>query len=479
MKGSRAYPSHKKALENTDIKELCQKVQKYKRKNKGAIVITNNDLIAKNLGVTAYKNVYEELARITTIKMLSEIIVISDSTYDYFYIVSGTRELNIKVSSVENFISEETLCKSLTKLPEECIYPCDIPVLKNGEEDQKQLYLVDTPARNLALMPNGFGYVHESLLRLGINHTVVDFDIILYHWFQINRIIDNDGEVYVSEDLAFPADPWKADHYDLWTDDLTVEFFRKFAKNLAEFISKDRPKIIMLSLQQNNEAFNRIFVEEVRKVLEDIVITVGGFSCYNQEIGLKAFPQADYMFVGESDFTIDLLIPRILNGERPGNVSGVLSKYDDKEIPYKAQPLAHELDIIPFPKYEWYDIDTYRNWNGYQLTPVIASRGCRWARCTFCAERFYWRIRTAKNFVDELEWLIKQGCTLFMFNESDLNGAPERLLEICDELIERNIKIRLLGQLRIHVKSDKQFFKKLAKAGFTLRFGVDAFQIML
>ena len=180
--------------------------------------------------------------------------------------------------------------------------------------------------------------------------------------------------------------------------------------------------------------------------------------------------------MGESDFSVDLLIPKLMSGVKPKNISGILSKYDDPSIPYKSQPLAHELDIIPFPKYEWYDLDTYRNWNGYQLTPVIASRGCRWARCTFCAERFYWRIRSAKNFVDELEWLVKQGCTLFMFNESDLNGAPERLLEICDELIARDLKIRLTGQLRIHVKSDKNFFEKLKKAGFTsLRFGVDAF----
>ena len=50
-----------------------------------------------------------------------------------------------------------------------------------------------------------------------------------------------------------------------------------------------------------------------------------------------------------------------------------------------------------------------------------------------------------------------------MFNESDLNGVPERLLEICDELIARNLKIRLTGQLRIHVKSDKSSLRNLNK----------------
>ena len=63
-----------------------------------------------------------------------------------------------------------------------------------------------------------------------------------------------------------------------------------------------------------------------------------------------------------------------------------------------------------------------------------------------------------------------------MFNESDLNGAPETVLQICDEIISRGLKIKLTAQLRIHKKCDRAFYQKLALAGFVaLRFGVDAF----
>ena len=155
---------------------------------------------------------------------------------------------------------------------------------------------------------------------------------------------------------------------------------------------------------------------------------------------------------------------------------GILSRYDDSDWSYIPGPMPHNLDHIEFPKYEWFDLDVYRNFNGYQLTPIIASRGCRWSRCTFCAERFFWRIRSAKNFVDELEWFIDQGCTVYMFNESDLNGMPERVLEICDEILRRDLHVKLTGQLRMHKKCDRDFFQKLSKAGFvSLRFGIDAF----
>ena len=83
-----------------------------------------------------------------------------------------------------------------------------------------------------------------------------------------------------------------------------------------------------------------------------------------------------------------------------------------------------------------------------------------------------------KILLMNLEWLVSEGTHLYMFNESDLNGMPERVLDICDEIINRGLheKVILTGQLRIHKKSTKEFFQKLYKAGFrALRFGVDAF----
>lgn len=210
-------------------------------------------------------------------------------------------------------------------------------------------------------------------------------------------------------------------------------------------------------------------------MLPDTIILVGGYSCYQVSIGLQAFSECDYMVIGEGDLTVGPLVKRLLQGERPANLPGVLSRYDNPQVPYRPGPQPQNLDLLEMPQYEWFDLKVYTNYNNYRLTPIIASRGCRWSQCTFCAERFFWRARSAKNVVDEFEWLHSQGCDLFMFNESDLNGRPELLLEICDEIIRRGLKIKLTGQLRIHKKNDRAFFNKLRAAGFVaLRFGVDA-----
>lgn len=354
------------------------------------------------------------------------------------------------------------------------IYPVDLP--KIAIEPDLDLLLIDCPARNLALMPNGLAYVHNALKRTSVRFQTFDLDIITYHRYHIRRLFDEGGRIVLPSGREMPTDPWQAEHYDLWSDPEVIVYLSPIIDEAAAAIIAARPKVLGLSIQGCNETFSTQLVARVKAALPDVVILTGGFSCYNADIGLRAFPAADYMCIGEADLTVGPLAERLARGERPKDQPGVLSRFDTPGRMFIPAPMPHNLDQIDFPRYEWCDLSLYRNYNGYQLVPIIASRGCRWSRCTFCAERFYWRIRSAKNFVDELEWLVDQGCTLFMFNESDLNGIPEKVLEICDEIIRRDLKVKLTGQLRINKKSDRAYFDKLRQAGFVaLRFGVDAF----
>jgi radical SAM superfamily enzyme YgiQ (UPF0313 family) len=354
------------------------------------------------------------------------------------------------------------------------IYPTYVPEIT--PQPGLDVLLIDCPARNLGLMPNGVGYVHNALKHTGVRFQTLDMDIIVYHRFHVRRLFDEGGTITLPNGRVLPSDPWQAEHYDFWTEPDTLAFMASDIAEIVARIVEARPKILAMSIQSCNERFSTQVVQGVRAAIPEITVVVGGFSCYNPDIGLHAFPLADYMCVGEADLTAGDLLQRLSDGERPCNIPGVVSRFDDPAVPFIPAPMQHDLDLLDHPHYEWYPLDVYRNYNGYQLTPVIASRGCRWSRCTFCAERFYWRIRSAEAFVDELEWLIEQGCHLFMFNESDLNGMPEKVLEICDEIIRRGLKAKLTGQLRIHKKSDRAFFQKLRAAGFVaLRFGVDAF----
>jgi radical SAM superfamily enzyme YgiQ (UPF0313 family) len=354
------------------------------------------------------------------------------------------------------------------------IYPIELPDI--DFQPGMDLIVIDCPARNLGLMPNGLGYVHNALKHVAVKYQTCDLDILLYHRFHMRRLFDEGGKIRLPSGRELPTDPWQAEHYDLWLNTEVISYFEPEIQEIVDKLVAARPKVLGLSIHSCNEKFSANVVERIKAALPEIIIVGGGFSCYSPDIGLRGFPLADYMCIGEADLTVGPLVEQLVRGERPTQTPGVMSRFDPPGTPFLPAPMVHDLDLLEHPRYEWYDLDLYRNYNGYQLTPVIASRGCRWSRCTFCAERFYWRIRSPGAFVDELEWLVGRGCRLFMFNESDLNGRPETLLAICDEIIRRGLQIKLTGQLRIHRKCDRAYFRKLRQAGFVaLRFGVDAF----
>jgi len=355
----------------------------------------------------------------------------------------------------------------------ESIYPIDIPEVEF--EKNQDLILIDCPARNLALMPNGLAYVHNALKKTNIKFQTFDLDIIAYHRFHSYRLLDSNGDIYTKEGYKMAADPWLAEAYDEWHKPEVIGYFRPLFQEAIDKLIAAKPKILGLSVQACNIRVCREVVKAVKEKCPETLILVGGYSCYQSTIGMRAFPECDYMCLGEADLTIGPLVEALARGERPTDLPGVMSRFDSETRIFKPGPQPQDLDALEIPKYEWTDLNLYKNYNNYQLTPIIASRGCRWSRCTFCAERFFWRVRSPKNVVDEFEYLNNHGCDLFMFNESDLNGKPEILMEICNEIVRRGLKIRLTGQLRINKHSDRHFFDTLRRGGFTaLRFGVDA-----
>ena len=375
----------------------------------------------------------------------------------------------------------DLICDMIPKIPkhawtvtEKNIYPIDIP--RPNFHSNLDMILIDCPSRNLSMMPNGLGYVSNSIKNTGIAYQVYDLDIVSYHRFHMDRLYNQGGKQFLSSGQLLPKDPWQAEHYDVWGEEEMSEFIFPFISDVIDQIIDAKPKILGMSIQQCNQAVSTLVAKIVKARSPQTLILVGGFSCYNPDIGLKAFPLADYMCIGEADLTVGKLVKQLTEGKVVKDMAGVLSKFDTPDRKYVPAPMENNLDKLQDPRYEWFPLSIYRNWDGYQLTPIIASRGCKWSRCTFCAERFYWRIRDPEQFVDEIEYLVSQGCHLFMFNESDLNGDPKIVMDICDEIIKRQLKVKLTAQLRIHKKSDRQFFEKLAAAGFVaLRFGVDAF----
>ena len=476
MNAHRAVFSAKRFFEVTDVDEIklfCALVVK-------KIVALEIDLVIVDPKIENYFDFPSEINYCNDYSIQGNIeqsvCVLYLDAVDGLPVLGFYKESGTTAYTWSDLVSEliPKIPKHAWTVTEKNIYPIDIP--RPNFHRNLDMILIDCPSRNLSMMPNGLGYVSNAIKNTGVTFQVYDLDIVSYHRFHMDRLYNQGGKQFLGSGKLLPKDPWQAEHYDVWSEKEMSDFIFPFISDIIDQIVDAKPKILGMSIQSCNVAVSTLVAKIIKARSPETLIIVGGFSCYNADIGLKAFPLADYMCIGEADLTVGELVKQLSKGKVVKDMAGVLSKLDTPDRIYVPAPMENNLDKLKDPRYEWFPLSIYRNWDGYQLTPIIASRGCKWSRCTFCAERFYWRIRDPKQFVDEIEYLVSQGCHLFMFNESDLNGDPKIVMDICDEIVKRQLKVKLTAQLRIHKKSDRMFFEKLAAAGFVaLRFGVDAF----
>ena len=295
-------------------------------------------------------------------------------------------------------------------------------------------------------MPNGMGYVHNTLKKCGISFITRDLNI------QFHGIVNN-------KDLS------------------DYEFNRilsEYLKNISDEIVKIKPKIIAISVNEYlpySINIIRNFILNLKNRLSKTIFIGGGYTCFTDKVAKLISDIFDHLVIRECENSLVVLIENIFNGKKIKDIPGVLSVNDSKNRMWKYAPLLKDLDSIDFPRYEWTDIEIYKDIAPAVITP---NRGCPWARCNFCWEILKFRGRCAESLADEVEYLNQKGFNDFEFSCSDFNGDPKVMTEFCKLIIKRKIKVNFEGQMRIDKRNDRETFRFFEKAGFNyIRFGVD------
>ena len=204
----------------------------------------------------------------------------------------------------------------------------------------------------------------------------------------------------------------------------------------------------------------------IRKIKKNTIVIFGGHhSTYMSDQLLKTF-EIDYIVLGEGEIRLLNLI-RAIEGSIPlESVEGIAYKKNEniiKNLPKKDDEYIKNLDALPFPfseeqmgmfkKYPLMkeihpqlvmDIPPEVYENG-RIVSIITSRGCPF-NCQFCSSTLFWgkkwRFRSPKNIVDEIEFYYNQyGFRYFNFADDAFTIMPKRSINICEEIIERNLKI--------------------------------------
>lgn len=243
----------------------------------------------------------------------------------------------------------------------------------------------------------------------------------------------------------------------------------------AQQIVKENPKWLGISIfSYNSHRAARLLAIRVKYHDPKIKIVIGGAGIYTD----KKFPEAllkanivDAFIRGEGE----IALVELLKGNRnyPG-INGIAPVQID------------DVDAIPFPEYDDYELQTYTNQKGLVALPITGSRGCV-RRCSFCDIHNMWpsyRYRSGGSIADEIKYQVeKYGVKAFRFTDSLINGSMKAFRDMTIELAEYRKKMkpdkRFYWDSHFIIRSEKQMpeqdFKLMAESGAgTMLIGVES-----
>jgi anaerobic magnesium-protoporphyrin IX monomethyl ester cyclase len=179
----------------------------------------------------------------------------------------------------------------------------------------------------------------------------------------------------------------------------------------------------------------------------------------------------DVICKGEFDYTVADVIDNINNLPK---VKGIY--FWDKDNIFFSGDRKHiqELDDLPYPAYSHLNLwDYFDAIKRHPFINIFSSRGCPY-KCSFCL----WpqvmhgnktRFRKASSVVDEMEyeidlfpWIKKRG--EFFFEDDTFNVSLDHAKSICEEIINRNLKVVYSANVR-YSNFDDEFFLLLKRSG--------------
>lgn len=195
----------------------------------------------------------------------------------------------------------------------------------------------------------------------------------------------------------------------------------------------------------------------VKKINPQVPVAVGGAHPSSDPQGCLLEDSIDFVIQGEGELTLlELVCSTASDKARLNEIKGLHFKQNGR-IRYNGcrEPIS-DLDRLPFPAYHLFPMDKYFAFLNDDVTmraslpgkymPLITSRGCPYS-CNFCGVRLLmgrkWRPRSPKKVVDEMEFLTKNyGIKIFSIEDSNFTLDLERAEKICDEIIDRGLKIK-------------------------------------
>lgn len=189
---------------------------------------------------------------------------------------------------------------------------------------------------------------------------------------------------------------------------------------------------------------------------------IGAFATTKPEIFLEG--GADFILPGEPEWTAMELAENRLKPE------GVLP-----------QKLIENLEILPFPDWKGFPVESYSYWPGLKrkpILPMLASRGCSFD-CSYCpymvTQTPKFRAAGAQYVVDEIQYhQEKFGARSIVFRDIIFSISKKKTAELCEEILRREVRVEFSCETRTDCLNE-ELLELLARAGLrAIHLGIES-----
>ncbi len=187
----------------------------------------------------------------------------------------------------------------------------------------------------------------------------------------------------------------------------------------------------------------------------------------------------DALVLGEGEVPFE----KILAGEDLSSIPGVACQEDGRIHTNLLPPLISDLDDLPMPDYEVFDLPRYRVrkrlWKNAAIASIETSRGCPY-NCSFCVSNLVFgnkfRSKSPERVREEFERLHRLGFREVLIQDDDFTVDQERAVGIFESLIASGLKMDF--ELSNGVRTERltrDFLKTARRAGcYRLRIGIES-----
>lgn len=237
--------------------------------------------------------------------------------------------------------------------------------------------------------------------------------------------------------------------------------------NIIKDLFEKQPDMIIFSTYIWNKEYVFSITKELKKILPDVKIALGGPEVsYEWDKIMAENQEIDYIFTGEGEKVLLNFFTKDISAE----VKGVVYREGDNLKYNGIEPLIENLDIIPFP----YDDEELQDRT--KIFYYESSRGCPF-NCSYCMSSIdksvrYYSIERTK---EDLKRFIDSPIKLLKFVDRTFNLSKEKYMAIWRFLLENYREgITFHFEINANIFDDEtlDFLETVPKGYFQFEIGV-------